>query len=198
HPLTTYKVIVRALDPSGNVDDNTSSLGVTTPEGVAPTFDGLKRASADGNTVRLFWLPASDNQTNPDNMVYDVYSSLTQHREDFGKPPRATSAQGAASITLTEVNAATRYYYVVRARDFAGNQDTNIVEKSAQTGALPDTKAPTFNGATTVTSTSPTSLDVAWNSAADETSRVAADFTYQVFVATAKPVPLKTPAVTVR
>jgi hypothetical protein len=197
-PLTTYKVVVRALDPSGNVDDNTSSLGVTTPEGVAPTFDGIRRASADGTTVRLFWLPASDNSTNVDNIVYDVYSSLTQHREDFTKPPRATSAQGAASITLVEKNLGTRYYYVVRARDFAGNRDTNIAEKSAQTGALPDTKPPTFTGATAVKSMTPMSIEVSWNPAADDRSMVPAEFTYQVFVATSTPVPTKTPAVTIR
>ena len=89
--------------------------------------------AADGKTVRLFWLPASDNVTHPENIVYDVYSSLTQHREDFNKPPRATSAPGAASIAIQEVNAATSYFYVVRARDVAGNSDQNNVEGHAQT-----------------------------------------------------------------
>src|SRR5207237_791459 len=101
-PLTTYHVIVRANDAAGNTDDNKYSLAVTTPEGVAPTFDGVKRASATGTTVRLFWFPATDNVSHPENIVYDVYSSFTQHREDFTKPPRATSAPGAASIVLTE------------------------------------------------------------------------------------------------
>ncbi len=197
-PLTTYHVIVRATDPSGNTDSNAYSLGITTPEGVAPTFDGVKKASADGNTVRLFWLPASDNVTHPENILYDVYSSLTQHREDFTKPPRATSAPGAASIVLQEVNAATRYFYVVRARDVAGNVDQNNVEKGAQTAPLPDTTPPTFNGAQAVTASGPTSLQVTWNSAADETSQFPEEFTYLVYVSPTTPVPLKTPAVTVR
>jgi hypothetical protein len=196
-PLTTYHVIVQATDPSGNTEGNTYSLGVTTPEGIGPTFNGLRQASADGNTVRLFWLPASDNVTHPENILYDVYSSLTQHREDFSKKPRATSAPGAASITLQEVNAATRYFYVVRARDFAGNTDTNNVEKSAQTGPLPDITPPDFKGAQSVQPAGPTSLTVAWNAAADETSGKD-DFTYLIYASTTTPVPLDKPALTVR
>lgn len=197
-PLTTYHVIVRAKDPAGNVDDNTYSLAVTTPEGVPPTFGGVKRASADGATVRIFWLPGSDNVTHPENIVYDVYSSLQQHKEDFNKPPRATSAPGAASIVLTEANLATKYFYVVRARDVAGNEDANNTETSAQTGPLPDTTPPVFNGAQSVVASSPTSLKVTWNSAADETSTQAGDFTYYVYASTSSQVPLQTPALTVR
>ncbi len=197
-PLTTYHVIVRATDPAGNTDTNTYSLAVTTPEGVPPTFSGVKRASADGATVRLFWLPGSDNVTHPENIVYDIYSSLQQHREDFNKPPRATSDPGAASIVLTEANLATKYYYVVRARDVAGNEDANFVETSAQTGPLPDTTPPVFNGAQTVVASSPTSLTVSWNSAADETSTQPEDFTYVVYVSQTTPVSTATPALTVR
>jgi hypothetical protein len=197
-PLTTYHTIVRATDPSGNTEDNTYSLSVTTPEGVAPTFDGLKRASGDGNTVRLFWLPASDNVTHPENIVYDVYSSLVQHREDFTKPPRATSAPGAASIAIPEVNAATRYFYVVRARDVAGNRDINNVEKGAQTGPLPDQTPPTFNGVQAAVAAGPSSLTLSWNTPSDETSQFPGDFTYYVYTSTSSTVATKTPALTVR
>jgi hypothetical protein len=197
-PLTTYHVIVRANDPAGNTDDNTYSLAVTTPEGVPPTFSGVKRASADGATVRIFWLPGSDNITHPENIVYDVYSSLVQHKEDFTKPPQHTSAPGASSIVITEMNLATKYWYVVRARDVAGNEDSNNIETSAFTGPLPDTTPPVFNGAQAVVASSPTSLKVSWNSAADETSTQAEDFTYSVYVSPNPQVPLQTPALTVR
>ncbi|HEX4338163.1 MAG TPA: hypothetical protein VH062_19780 [Polyangiaceae bacterium] len=199
-PLTTYHTIVRAVDAAGNVDTNTYSLAVTTPEGIAPTFDGIKTANSVGNTVRLFWYPGSDNFTHPENIVYDVYSSLIQHREDFTKPPRATSAPGVASITIDEANAATRYYYVVRARDVAGNTDANNVEKFVVTGPLPDDTPPTFNGAQTVVASGPSSLKVTWAGAADDrtTEPDGSGFTYQVYVSTSSTVSLKTPAVTVR
>jgi hypothetical protein len=197
-PLSTYHVIVRANDPAGNADVNTYTLAVTTPEGVPPTFSGVKRASADGATVRIFWLPGSDNVTHPENIVYDVFSSLSQHKEDFSKPPRATSAPGAASIVLTEMNLATKYFYVVRARDVAGNEDNNNVETSTLTGPLPDTTPPVFNGAQSVVASSPTSLKVTWNAAADETSTQPEDFTYFVYVSQSPQVPLQKPALTVR
>src|SRR5262249_15110724 len=79
-----------------------------------------------------------------------------------------------------------------------GNEDQNIVQIGALTGALPDKSPPTFNGATAVASTSPTSIDVTWNSAADDVSRSAGDFTYLVYVSATTPVPTKTPALTVR
>jgi hypothetical protein len=196
-PLTTYHAIVQATDPSGNTEGNTYSLGVTTPEGIAPTFDGVRQASAEGNLVRLFWLPASDNVTHPENILYDVYSSLTQHREDFTKPPRATSAPGAASIAITEANAATRYFYVVRARDVAGNVDNNNVEGKATTAPLPDVTPPTFNGAQDVQPAGPTSLKVTWNGPSDDTNTDDIDFTYLVYASTTTPVPLSTPSLTV-
>lgn len=196
-PLTTYHVIVRATDPSGNTEGNTYSLGVTTPEGIAPTFTGLKKASAEGKTVRLFWLPASDNVTHPENIVYDVYSSFNQHKEDFNKPPRATSQPGAASIVIEEANLATRYFYVVRARDFAGNRDSNNIEGSATTAPLPDTQAPTFGGADTVTPAGPASLTVSWHVPSDDTSIKDFEFTYFVYVSSTTPVPTTTPSLVV-
>jgi hypothetical protein len=188
-PLTSYFVAVRAADPSGNKDTNTRVLSVTTPEGVAPTFDGAKLASADGMTVRVFWPPATDNKTDTASIVFDVYETLNKGREDYSKPSY-TSAPGASSIVIQEPNAGTRYYFVVRARDIVGNESTNVKEVSVVTG-LPDNSPPNFSGANSVTSRTPTSLDVTWT-AAEPTD------TYLVYVSTSSPVPLTTPALTTR
>jgi hypothetical protein len=190
-PLKSYYVIVRASDPAGNTDDNTRVLAVTTPEGVAPTFDGVKLASSNGTTVRIFWPPATDNITDSASIIYDVYESLTSRVYDFSKPSY-TSAPGASSITITVPNAGTRYYFVVRARDSVGNREGNTKEVFTRTGGIPDITAPLFGGVQTITSLTPTSLQATWK-AANET-----DVTYLVYVSTTTPVPLTTPVVSTR
>ena len=58
-------------------------------------------------------------------------------------------------LTLTGLTPNTTYYFVVRARDEAGNRDNNSVEQSAATLSGPDTNAPnrTRNFMTTPRST---------------------------------------------
>lgn len=191
NPLTAYYVTVRASDPSGNTDTNTRVLSVTTPEGVAPTFDGVKLASAEGKTVRVFWPPATDNVTDSASIVYDVYESLTSHVYDYTKPSYTTKP-GASSITINEPNAGTRYYFVVRARDSVGNEDGGFHEASTTTQGIPDITPPQFAGVETATSLTPTTLQLTWF-AANETNVV-----YMVYVSTATPVPLTTPVLTTR
>lgn len=188
-PLTSYYVIVRAADPSGNTDTNSRVLSVTTPEGVPPTFAGAKLASADGLTVRVFWPPATDNTTDSANIVYDVYESLVTHQFDYTKP-NYTSKPGASSIAIDEPNAGTGYYFVVRARDAAGNRDGNFHQVSTTTGGLVDKTPPLFSGPQGITSITPTTLQVNWLTA-NETP-----VTYLVYASTSDPVPLTTPAVT--
>ena len=203
---TSYKVMVRAVDGAAHSDGNKRVLGVTTPEGVAPTFDGVRRANAEGSSIRLFWSPATDNLTSPPSIVYDVYESLRQRGEDLTGPPKVTSAPGASSILMANLESGTRYYYVVKARDFAGNRDEKPppsqqkpleIEVSAIT-AVPDTAPPTFTGAQLVTGGSPTSVQVTWSTANDDRSLLARDFTYFIYASTASPVPLTAPALTVR
>lgn len=194
-PLTSYYVIVRAADPSGNTDGNTRVLAVTTPEGVGPTFDGAKLASSEGKTVRIFWPPATDNITDSASIVYDVYESLLSRGQNLQGKPSYTSAPGASSITIQEPNAGTRYYFIVRARDSVGNRDNNAnpAQVFTTTGGIPDTIAPLFGGVQSpVSSLTPTTLQVTWKPANES------NVTYLVYVSTTTPVPMTTPAVTTR
>lgn len=191
-PLTSYYVIVRAADPAGNVDENVRTLAITTPEGVPPTFDGVKLASSEGKTVHIFWPPATDNVTDSASMLYDVYESLANPRQENFAKPTYTSKPGASSITITEPNAGTKYFFVVRARDSVGNRDNNSIEVYTITGGIPDITPPLFGGVQTVTSLTPTTLQATWK-AANETG-----VTYLVYVSTASPVPQTTPWVVTR
>lgn len=60
--------------------------------------------------------------------------------------PTVTSMPGATSITLSGLPPSSSLYWVVRARDLAGNEDTNTVELSATTGiSFAEDVQPIFN-----------------------------------------------------
>jgi hypothetical protein len=191
-PLTAYRVIVRAVDPTGNEDENERILGATTPEGLPPTFDGATYGleqgldSAKKARVRVFWPPATDNVTDSANILYDVYQATRSRGESLSRPSY-TSLPGASSILISGLEPGTRYYYVVRARDVGGNQDTNIKEIFVSTRTL-DQTAPTFAGITTATSTTPTSVNLTWGLPTDAITRAAGDFKYLIYLSETTPV----------
>lgn len=132
---TTYYVVCRARDLSNNSDTNKSERTATTlSDGVPPTFAGLTSISNQtATTVDLNWAAATDDQTAQGDIVYDVYQASAPGGEVFTQQPTATSNAGATSITISGLTSATQYYWVVRARDRAGNHDANTVEKGALT-----------------------------------------------------------------
>jgi hypothetical protein len=178
-PSTSYFFMVHAVDATGNEDDNDSELGAVTPEGIPPVFNGLTaRLDATPAGITLYWQPAVDNVTETPNIVYEVYQATTQAMEDYTKPSYVTQP-GADSFTVTGLTPAMRYYFVVRARDTAGNLDTNQNEKRAASVAPVDGVAPNFNGVDSVVGSSPTSLLVSWTAATDDGP--AQDVVYDVF-----------------
>jgi CARDB len=104
----------------------------------APTFAGLERATTcipgpAGGPLRssrygLQWRAATDDTTPAGKLVYDIYQATSPGDEDFAKPTY-TSAAGATSFTTPELPDDAAYYFVVRARDEAGNRDANRVER---------------------------------------------------------------------
>lgn len=102
---------------------------------IAPTFGGLQSAttcvggpSRPGQMTQfnLSWHAATDDATPSSEIVYDVYVSSTSGGEMFARPSWTTAA-GATSFRTPPVPAVS--YFVVRARDQAGNEDTNKVER---------------------------------------------------------------------
>jgi hypothetical protein len=102
-----------------------------------PTFAGLKSATTcipgpigPGRTSRyhLRWNPATDNVTPSSKIVYDVYQAPRSGGEDFSKPSY-TTPPGATSFDTPQLPADKHFYFVVRARDRAGNRDSNRVER---------------------------------------------------------------------
>lgn len=105
-----------------------------------PTFGGLKSATTcvpgpigGGKTTsyHLSWDPATDDRTPSRQIVYDVYQSEAPGGEDFSAPTYTTVA-GASSFDTPQLSTESTFYFVVRARDKAGNRDSNTVERQGQ------------------------------------------------------------------
>src|SRR5438093_7869972 len=105
-----------------------------------PVFAGLKSATTcvpgpigGGRTASytLSWDPATDNRSPSQRIVYDVYQAAKPGTEDFSTPTYTTPA-GATSFTTPPLPTDTYFYFVVRARDQAGNSDSNTVEREGQ------------------------------------------------------------------
>ena len=105
-----------------------------------PSFAGLKSATtcipgpAEGGrkaAYNLKWDPATDDVTPSQRIVYYVYQANTSGAEDFTHPTYKTSP-GATAFTTPPLPTDKSFYFVVRARDKAGNIDSNKVERMGQ------------------------------------------------------------------
>jgi len=105
-----------------------------------PVFAGLQSATTcvpgpigGGGTTsyNLRWDPATDNATPSRKIVYDVYQAAAPGGEDFSTPTYTTRA-GATFFATPPLAADKPVYFVVRARDKAGNSDSNTIERQGQ------------------------------------------------------------------
>lgn len=139
---TKYYFVVRSRDEAGNIDTNTKEVSATTPadkDTQAPKFAGLETATANGTRVTLRWTAATDNMSTAAQIVYLIYQSDIAGGEKFATPSYTTQP-GAVSYDVSGLAAGSTYYFVVRAKDAAGNIDTNSVEKNVKTAS------PTLSG----------------------------------------------------
>ncbi|MBA3045378.1 MAG: Ig-like domain-containing protein [Candidatus Thermoplasmatota archaeon] len=109
------------------------NVGDVTP----PVFSGITSANDMflGGSVTLSWNPASDPSY---PITYNVYMATTSGGQNFAAPNYVTDQTDTQIGGLTDGQP---YYFVVRAQDSAGNEDSNSVERSA-TPTTPDTTAP--------------------------------------------------------
>jgi hypothetical protein len=98
-----------------------------------PAFAGLQSASTCipgpvgggvTSSYRLMWKAALDDHTPQGRMVYDVYSATTPGGEHY-RHPTWTSKPGATSFATPKLSSSKTWWFVVRARDAAGNRDRN-------------------------------------------------------------------------
>jgi hypothetical protein len=105
-----------------------------------PTFAGLKSAVAcfpgpiGGGRVgsyHLTWEAARDRTTPSRKIVYEIYQSSTMGGENYSMPTYTTTP-GATSYETPPLPTEAIYFFVVRARDRVGNEDSNTVEREGQ------------------------------------------------------------------
>jgi hypothetical protein len=100
------------------------------------SFAGASALSIQSATsVKLSWTAATIPNIEQSTIVYRVYSGSTTGTQNF-TTPLATSTAGATEITLTGLTANQNAYFVVRARDSAGNEDRNTEERAALLNGL--------------------------------------------------------------
>jgi hypothetical protein len=132
-PKSTFYLVCRAQDKSGNEDTNIAYRVVQTlDDSTPPTFAGLLSTTVHATTADLDWNAATDDQTPDKDIIYIIYQSITAN-DALNEPAVAKSNPGDTTITLTGLQPNTTYYWVVRAQDKAGNISTNTAETSATT-----------------------------------------------------------------
>ena len=116
------------------------SVAAVRKDRTPPRFAGLKSAvtcipgpvgGGKTTTYALSWASATDNRTPTRKIVYDVYQATEPGGEDFSAQTYTTDA-GVTSFTTPELPTDTVFYFVVRAKDRAGNRDSNTIEREGQ------------------------------------------------------------------
>jgi hypothetical protein len=115
----------------------TKVFTVTSGEATPPAFAGLQSATTclpgpvggdRSSRYRLTWPAATDDVTPQSAIVYDVYRATEPGGQSFAEPTY-TSQPGATSFSTPPLSSRSGWYFVVRARDAAGNRDANRVER---------------------------------------------------------------------
>ena len=102
-----------------------------------PVFGGVASATTCvpgpiGRNIQsryqLAWETASDNKTPSRAIVYKIYQATSPGGENFSQPTYTTK-RGRLSFDTPPLASTEAFYFVVRAIDTAGNEDTNTIER---------------------------------------------------------------------
>jgi len=127
-PGTVYHYLVRAADSRSSEDTNfvkRFAMSPVSPDTGAPIFAGLQAVSAGPSCgeVVLAWQPAVESCNGP--VSYEIHRSTSPL---FVPGPATLMATTyAVDFVDTSVTPGAPHYYIVRAKDAVGNEDTNTV-----------------------------------------------------------------------
>jgi len=186
-PSTPYYFVVRAKDEKGNTDGNTVEGSGTTAaaqDTTAPVFAGLGSVSfLVTGTLRLSWSPATDDWTSQNQIRYLIYMATSAGGQNFSSPTFTTDP-GATSYDVANLTYGQRYYFVVRARDEAGNVDSNTVENSEVVlSQIIDLLPPVFGGLENIGLLQDGAIRLFWSAATDNVT-AQDQIRYLIYIAT--------------
>ncbi|MDG6221016.1 MAG: fibronectin type III domain-containing protein, partial [Candidatus Thermoplasmatota archaeon] len=153
-------VKVVAEDSEGNRAVPAGSLSRTPTDTTPPWFAGLASITdplKDGDSLTLSWKLAEDKNTGPATkdlpLTYNIYYGKTS--ETFSWAAKTTlqidpNPNATYQHVITGLDAGVEYRFLVSVVDPAGNNDTNMVFRTA---TPLDETAPTFAGLATATNT---------------------------------------------
>jgi hypothetical protein len=139
--IGTVRAEVRDLQTRKRLARFSFSVAAAGTDTAPPSFAGLKSAvqcfpgpmtPGEERPVGLSWTAATDAVSPSSQITYDIYMASTAGGENFSQPSWTT--QGATSFTTPSLPAGR--FFVVRARDTAGNEDHNTVERRAENPCL--------------------------------------------------------------
>jgi hypothetical protein len=151
----TYSYLVRAADDcSEGPRSEVVTINAAGLCDIAPTFDGINTAEADGTNcrIRLAWGTGNSNCPLAPTVRYHIYRSTSPDFVPSGTP-YATTTQ--LSFDDTNVVSGVTYHYIVRAEDFTtgsggptrGNVETNMIRLFATAFGAPSTPGTWRDGA---------------------------------------------------
>lgn len=179
-PLSRSPLSAESIDAVARwIADGAPGCGAA--DSAAPQFSGADAATGLSSAIGVEWSPASDDATPAGAIVYEVYEADARGGQDFSAPSYV-SEPGATSLVAVPLPISTTRYYVVRARDAAGNLDDNRIEVSATTLETADETPPQFAGIEAAVPAASTGVTLSWSPATDDVAP-ASKIRYRAYIA---------------
>lgn len=124
-------ISIRVYDGAGNKTEQGPVFYVK-KDLTIPVFSGISNiSSCAGGCLQAEWSAASDSG-GATPITYNLYVSTASGSQNFTTPSYATTG---TSFQISGLNFNQFYYIVVRAKDAAGNEDSNVIQKNMQVPA---------------------------------------------------------------
>jgi photosystem II stability/assembly factor-like uncharacterized protein len=165
-----YKFSVRAIDKSGNEENNTAVVSVEADSIKPEKPTDVTATNLSGGRIEIVWkLSLSRDAT-----VYNIYWDNTQASIDFSSPLARINDPGT-KWTSDKLKEGIVYRFVVRCQDKSGNEEENTNIVSARADATPPSVVTRLSSTTHKLDvwSSQTKITVNWSSSEDVISGLA-------------------------
>ena len=175
---TDYSVQVKVKDTAGNISTSNATVTARTLDLTPPTFGGIVSVTRDSENAPLLaqanWSAPLSSDTASFHLFYSKSSMIGKSFSSSSSFPlgvgddaiakldiASPSALSATRTILNHLDENTTYYFIVRAKDSSGNEDTNFGQVSF---AVPTVSPPDFAGvATAIVPAETVDIDLTWS-----------------------------------